>query len=47
MTALTLTLADQLAYILENTTLDSQWRRTVEYTVEATYELVREELEDS
>ncbi len=37
------TLADQLAYILDHTGPDSQWRKTVEYTIEATYESIREE----
>ena len=40
------TLADQLAYILEHTGPDSQWRRTVEYKIEATYELVKEDRAD-
>ena len=40
------TLADQLAYILDNTQPESQWREAVEYTVEATYELLREERGD-
>ena len=36
-------LAEKLAYILDNTSPDSPWRQTVEYTVTATYELLREE----
>ena len=37
------TLAEKLAYILDNAPPDSQWRQTVEYTVNTTYELIREE----
>ena len=42
-TGVELTLAEKLAYILDNASPGSQWRQTVEYTVEATYELIREE----
>ena len=41
-----LTLVEKLAYILDNAPPDSPWRQTVEYTVEATYELIREERGD-
>ncbi len=40
------TLAQKLAYILDNAPPDSQWRQTVEYTVNTTYELIREERGD-
>ena len=41
-----LKLLDQLAYILDNTEPDSEWRQTVEYAIEATFELVREDQAD-
>ena len=40
------TLAEKLAYILDNAPPDSQWRQTVEYNVSTTYELIREERGD-
>ena len=39
-------LAEKLAYILANAPPDSQWRQTVEHTVNTTYELIREERGD-